>query len=279
MLIAAKEFDTLLQINNALNQEIVTFSDKLEENREKVETAAQFHQLLFQNANDEESKKELARLAEKLKIDYTEKYEACNQAKSKPKYTATITMISTLIPKSESCENRNQTMIKTNNPTTLELRSPTSNMLPPLIEEKNEKFGEINVQDQCTQEEDDDNVNEDNDDTSKLCDSGVCDQFCTDEDTTISQDMTCTYSCQSIYDATTNTFETSHMDNLDDDDLDSSIINDTSLKSENTKMKNEIIDSNNASLIPLQTNAHLYCHTSNLQLDNDDSTLDQKTQK
>lgn len=90
-------------------------------------------------------------------------------------------------------------------------------------------------------------------------------------------------SCQSIVDDVTLAHDNSSQhddddDNADLDDYDTSE-NITSISVDQPTDKSESISCDMAPVPALQANAHLYCHASNLQLDMDDSIIDQKTQK
>lgn len=253
-----------------MNSELKAYSIRLEALREKIEGAARLHHLLALKLNEDDIQKEMQKLAEKIGLSslmQTIKSCSINQAKkAKGKMTITTTTITTSTPKKEkemTCDSFGDSLL-------------ISTSILPSIEESPEKKLNNNVTKVCkAEEEEDDDKDNDEAETSKLIDSGLGtfdDSFEMKDEKLI---RAC--SCQSIADDATLACDNSQHDH-DDADLDdydtSENITSISLDDPN---KSESLS--NIAPVPLQANAHLYCHASNLQLDLDDSSIDQKTQK
>lgn len=241
---------------DALNSELKAYSARLECLREKVEGAARLHHLLALKLNEDDIQKEMQKLAEKIGLAglmHSIKSCAINQPKKVTgKMTITTTTITTSTPKKEremTCDSFGDSLL-------------LSTSILPSIEESPEK----KLEKHSRQDDDDDD-----DDDTKMCDSGL-ETF--DES---DEKLLRAFSCQTIADDATLACDNSQHDH-DDADLDdydtSENITSISLDEPN---KSESLG--NIASVPLQANAHLYCHASNLQLDLDDSSIDQKTQK
>lgn len=258
------ELATLKDAGENLNSELKSYSIRLESLREKIEGAARLHHLLALKLNEDDIQKEMQKLAEKIGLSsLMQSFKSCNinQAKKvKGKMTITTTTITTSTPKKEkeiTCDSFGDSLL-------------ISTSILPSIEESPEKKLNNNVTKVCKEEEDNDEA-----ETSKLIDSGL-ETF--DESFEMKDEkLLRACSCQSIADDATLACDNSQHDH-DDADLDdydtSENITSISLDEPN---KSESL--NNIAPVPLQANAHLYCHASNLQLDLDDSSIDQKTQK
>lgn len=244
--------------NNAkeMDSKLKTYIVRLESLRERIEGAARLHHVLTLQIKEDDVQNEMKKLADKIglpnliqnrKNSLSIESKANVDLKSASTKTAIATsMISTSTPnKYKECERKDSChyVFLTKTEETVEK--------PPLPSNDNE------------------------DDNSKLSDSGVgaCERCSETDGTDNSQNLRRTCSCQSFEDTATNACdETSHIsDELDDECLDASLADDKSLNTQNSASK--LVP------VPMQANAHLYCHTSNLQLDLDDRTIDQKTQK
>lgn len=258
--------ESLQSAGENLNSELKAYSIRLESLREKIEGAARLHHLLALRLNEDDIQKEMQKLAEKIGLASLMqglKSSGITQTKKVTgKMTITTTTITTSTPKKErdvTCDSHGDSLL--------------ISMLPS-IEESPEKKLESNV---TKASQDDDNESEDDDvETSKLVDSGLETTF-EDSFEMKGEKLLRAYSCQTIADDATLACDNSQHDH-DDADLDdydtSENITSISLDEPN---KSESLS--NIASVPLQANAHLYCHTSNLQLDLDDSSIDQKTQK
>lgn len=262
MIEASFELDTLKHAGENLNLELKAYSVRLEALREKFEGAARLHHLLALKLNEDDIQKEMQKLADKIGLSsLMQGGKACSQAKKVTgKMTITTTTITTSTPKKE----RDVTGDSYGDSLLI-----SSSMLPS-IEESPEKKLENIVTKACGKEDEADDV-----ETSKLVDSGM-ETF--DESFEMKDGkLLRACSCQSIADDATLACDNSQHDH-DDADLDdydtSENITSLSLDEPN---KSESL--NNMAPVPLQANAHLYCHASNLQLDLDDTSIDQKTQK
>lgn len=265
------ELDSMKDAGENLNMELKAYSIRLESLREKVEGAARLHHLLALKLNEDDIQKEMQKLAEKIGLSslmQNIKASSLNQAKKVTgKMTITTTTITTSTPKKEK-----------------ELTSDSfgdslliSTSMLPSIEESPEKKLDNNV---TKTREDDEEEEEPAELTSstKLADDsglGTFDEhsFEMKED----EKLLRACSCQSIVedDATLACDNSQHdHDDADLDDYDTSE-NITSISLDEPN-KSESLNNGSG---PLQANAHLYCHASNLQLDLDDSSIDQKTQK
>lgn len=267
MIEAALELDTLKSAGEHLNDELKAYSIRLESLREKIEGAARLHHLLALKLNEDDIQKEMQKLAEKIGLSsLMHKTTACSSQAKKAatgKMTITTTTITTSTPKKEreremTCDSHGDSLLI------------SSSMLPS-IEESPEKKLENNV----TKARREDNNDDDDDETSKLVDSGM--ETFDDSFELKDEKLLRACSCQSIVDDATLACDNSQHDH-DDADLDDydTSENITSLSMDEPNKSESL---GNMASVPLQANAHLYCHASNLQLDLDDSSIDQKTQK
>lgn len=260
------ELASLKDAGGNLNSELKAYSIRLESLREKIEGAARLHHLLALKLNEDDIQKEMQKLAEKIGLSnlmQTIKSSNINQPKKvKGKMTITTTTITTSTPKKEkemTCDSFGDSLL-------------ISNSILPSIEESPEKKLSNNVTKAQREGEEEEN---DEAESSKLIDSGL-ETF--DESFEMKEEnLLRACSCQSIVDDATLACDNSQHDH-DDADLDDY---DTSenITSISLDEPNKSESSNNIAPVPLQANAHLYCHASNLQLDLDDSSIDQKTQK
>lgn len=250
---------------DSLNAELKAYSSRLESLREKIEGAARLHHLLALKLDEEDIQKEMQKLAEKIGLSSlmqgNNSSDGQHAKKVTGKMTITTTTITTSTPKKERetiCDRHGDSLL-------------ISTILPS-IEESPEKKIKCNVTKACKGEEEAADIVTV---TSKLADSGI-ESF--DQSFEIKDEkLLRAFSCQSIADDATLACDNSQHDH-DDADLDdydtSENITSISLDEPN---KSESLS--NITSGPLQANAHLYCHASNLQLDLDDSSIDQKTQK
>ena len=273
---AASELETMKNAGENLNSELKAYSIRLEALREKVEGAARLHDLLALKLNEDDIQKEMQKLAEKIGLSSLMqgtgfKSSSCNTVvnqtkKVTGKMTITTTTITTSTPKkekemtSDSCSHGDSLLISTS--------------ILPSIEESPEKKLENNVTKARPDDEDETTTT-----TLTLADDSGLETFVDsfDEMKDEEEKLLRACSCQSIVDDATLACDNSQHDH-DDADLDdydtSENITSISLDEPN---KSESLS--NIAPVPLQANAHLYCHASNLQLDLDDSSIDQKTQK
>ncbi|CRL08309.1 CLUMA_CG021360, isoform A [Clunio marinus] len=276
---AASELDSLRDIGDNLNSELKAYSIRLESLREKFEGAARLHHLLALKLNEDDIQKEMEKLAEKIGLSslMQDKFNKMKSKKSTGKMTiTTTTMITTSTPKKE----REMTCDSCYGDSLL-----ISNSILPSIEESPEKKL---LERGTTAAKEENNYDDDGIDeveatamtsTSKLVDDSGLETF--DDSFEMKDDdekLLRACSCQSIVDDATLACDNSQHDH-DDADLDDydTSENITSISIDETTNKSESL--NNIATVPLQANAHLYCHASNLQLDLDDSLIDQKTQK
>lgn len=251
--------ETLQSAGELLKCELKTYSQRLESLREKFEGAARLHHLLALKINEDDVQKEMQKLAEKIGLSsLVQNFKTCNinhAKKATGKMTITTTTITTSTPKKETpCDNHGGDSLL------------ISNFMLPAIEESPEKKLE-NATKACQE----DDIGDEDTDASKFGDSGLG-TTCDDSNDMKDEQMLRACSCQSIVDdATMNACD----DDADLDDYDTSE-NITSISIDEPSKSESI---NNITPVPLQANAHLYCHTSNLQLDLDDTSIDQKTQK
>lgn len=264
------------------------YSGRLENLREKIEGAARLHHLLALKLNEADVQMEMQKLAEKIGLSsLMQNYGKSSSAAGKKatgKMTITTTTITTSTPKKETSCDSNQQSIDSHSQL-----MPTS--LLPAIEESPEKKLDHNVCSQTVtiakacQEEDIDDIDDELTSTTvaesktlSLGDSGMGATLYDDSYEKEEEKLLRACSCESLVDdATMNACDNiSQHENDDLDDYDTSE-NITSISVDEPTSKSESI--NNITQVPLQANAHLYCHASNLQLDLDESIIDQKTQK
>lgn len=266
MIEAALELESLKFAGENLNSELKAYSVRLEALREKVEGAARLHHLLALKLNEDDIQKEMQKLAEKIGLScLMQSAKACNFNHAKKvtgKMTITTTTITTSTPKKEkemTCDSHGDSLLI------------STSILPAIEESPEKKLNAACRGAEEAEEETADNDDEDDVDASKLVDSGV-ETF--DESYEMKAgELLRACSCQSIADDATLACDNSqHDDDADLDDYDTSE-NITSISLDEPNKSESLPPA------PLQANAHLYCHTSNLQLDLDDSFIDQKTQK
>lgn len=247
------------------------YSERLETLREKIEGAARLHHLLALKLNEDDVQMEMQKLAEKIGLSSLMQNfnkSSCNGKKAKGKMTITTTTITTSTPKKELsslCDSQPDSSLI------------IATSILPAIEESPEKkpAAFVNASKAC-QEEDIDGMEHDEEEdekTATLVDSGLgtLDESFNSEEKE-GEKILRTCSCESIVDdATMNACD--NLSQHDEDDYDTSE-NIASLSLDEPS-KSESINTS----VPLQANAHLYCHASNLQLDLDDTIIDQKTQK
>lgn len=243
------------------------YSERLENLREKIEGAARLHHLLAMKLNEEDVHLEMQKLAEKIGLSCLMQNfnKSCNNGK---KFTGkmTITTITTSTPKKDSsspCDNNSSDSLII-----------ATSILPAIEESPEKKL--FNVAKACQEEDIDGTEEDDNDDekTATLGDSGLgtLDESYSSEEKE-EEKMLRGCSCESIVDdATMNACD--NLSQHDEDDYDTSE-NIASLSLDEPQNKSESLMTSG----PFQANAHLYCHASNLQLDLDDTIIDQKTQK
>ncbi|KAG5679443.1 hypothetical protein PVAND_009009 [Polypedilum vanderplanki] len=296
---AANELESLRAYGENLNATIKSYSVRLESLREKIEGAARLHHLLALKLNEADVQMEMQKLAEKIGLSSLmqnnsngSKNNGHNQLSSSlkkvtGKMTITTTTITTSTPKKEiSCCDSNQ-------PLSLDLHTTIVGVPLPAIEESPEKKLKslsTTIAKAC-QEEDIDDIDEEDDMTTTTTtmsktlgnDSGLGTSNAYD-DSFVSEikeeeKLLRACSCESLVDdATMNACDNISQHEHDDADLDDydTSENITSISIDDSSKSESI---NNVAPVPLQANAHLYCHASNLQLDLDDSIIDQKTQK
>lgn len=291
---AAAELDTLKNAGENLNSLLKSYSIRLENLREKIEGAARLHHLLALQLDEEDIYKEMRKLAEKIGLttfmDEQLMMKSCNSinqcSSSKKvgtgKMTITTTMITTSSPKQE------MSISDSDSPAISTFASVAAfNCALPSIEESPEKRvnnGDTTATSAATTipkvaGTDDDDEKSDEIPSKSVDDSGVEMQSFDESmyqhrshDEEGNPSRAC--SCQSIIDDVT----LAHDDNDNADDYDTSE-NITSISVDQPTDKSESISCDMTPVQALQANAHLYCHASNLQLDMDDSIIDQKTQK
>jgi pleckstrin homology domain-containing family G member 4 len=257
---AALELETLKSSAEHLNSELKAYSVRLESLREKVEGAARLHHLLTLKLADDDIQKEMQKLAEKIGLSsLMQSLKACKKAAT-GKMTITTTTITTSTPKKEremTCDSNGDSLLIS-----------TASILPS-IEESPEKKLEMNVT----------KVKESFDESKLADDSGLgtfVDVSSSSFDEMKDGKLLRAYSCSSVDDATLACDNSQH----DDDDHDDADLDDYDTSENITSISlDETNKSESSAPVPLQANAHLYCHASNLQLDLDDSSIDQKTQK
>jgi pleckstrin homology domain-containing family G member 4 len=255
---ASTELDTLKPSGENLNSVLKAYSIRLEALREKIEGAARLHHLLALKLNEDDIQKEMQKLAEKIGLSSL--MQSIKKKASTGKMTITTTTITTSTPKKEremTCDSHGDSLL-------------IANSMLPSIEESPEKKLENNVAKAMTEVDDNDNST-----SSKLIDdSGLGTFVDVSFDELKDGKLLRACSCQSIVDDATLACDNSqHDDDADLDDYDTSE-NITSISLDEPKSESLSI-----APVPLQANAHLYCHASNLQLDLDDNSIDQKTQK
>jgi hypothetical protein len=269
--------ESLRECGENLNFVLNTYSERLESLREKIEGAARLHHLLALKLNEEDVQMEMQKLAEKIGLSSLMQNfnKSCNGSNKKITGKMTIT---TSTPKKDSplsCDNHS-TAHQQLQPESLIIATS----ILPAIEESPEKKLSVtssssNIAAKACQEEDIDGgeMDDEEEKTTTLGDSGLGtldESFSSAEKEEEKMLRAC--SCESIVDdATMNACD--NLSQHDEDDYDTSE-NITSISLDEPSKS----ESNNNS-VPLQANAHLYCHASNLQLDLDDTIIDQKTQK
>lgn len=260
------ELDSMKRAGDHLNSELKAYSVCLESLREKIEGAARLHHLMALKLDEDDIKDEMQKLAEKIGLSFLmQGYNAGRQAKkATAKMTITTTTITTSAPKKE----REMTFDSHGDSLLI------STSILPSIEESPEKKLENNAT-KAYIEEDEDEEEKETADNVKTTDSGVE----TFDESFEMKDEKLLRSCsfQSIADDATLACDNSQHDHddVDLDDYDTSE-NITSISLDDPSKSESL---SNMASTPLQANAHLYCNTSNLQLDLDDSTINQKTQK
>lgn len=288
-----------------LNSVLKAYSGRLEILREKIEGAARLHHLLALKLNEADVQMEMQKLAEKIGLSSLMqshvKASLASSSSSKKvtgKMTITTTTITTSTPKKENLCDSNQQQQQSVDSHSLIATStslPTS-LLPAIEESPEKKLDNICSQTvaatiaKACQEEDIDDIDDEDDDEmttataaskTTLGDSGLGTTMYDESyvsEMKEEEKLLRACSCESIVDdATMNACDNiSQHENDELDDYDTSE-NITSISMDEATSKSESI--NNIAPVPLQANAHLYCHASNLQLDLDDSIIDQKTQK
>lgn len=303
--VAAAELDTLKNAGENLNSLLKSYSNRLENLREKIEGSARLHHLLALKLEEEDIYKEMQKLAEKIGLatfmqEQLAMIKSCNSinhhsGSSKKvgtgKMTITTTMmITTSTPKKE--EMLISDSDKEESPATSSSAVAAFNCALPSIEESPEKrissdttatsqaTAKTNVTAAAATAVDDDEKTDEM--SSKIVDDSGVEMQSFDESMYHRHEegkpsRAC--SCQSIIDDVTLAHDNDDDDdNADLDDYDTSE-NITNISVDQPTDKSESISCDMAPVPPLQANAHLYCHASNLQLDMDDSIIDQKTQK
>lgn len=277
--------ESLRECGENLNFILNAYSERLESLREKIEGAARLHHLLALKLNEEDVQMEMQKLAEKIGLSSLMQNfnKSCNGNNKKitGKMTITTTTITTSTPKKDSplsCDNHSTVVHQQMQPESLIIATS----ILPAIEESPEKKLSVtsssssNFAAKACQEEDIDGgeMDDDEEKTTTLGDSGLgtLDESFSSAEKEEEKILRASYSCESIVDdATMNACD--NLSQHDEDDYDTSE-NITSISLDEPSKS----ESNNNS-VPLQANSHLYCHASNLQLDLDDSIIDQKTQK
>lgn len=262
-----------------LNSVLKAYSCRLESLREKIEGAARLHHLLALKLNEADVQMEMQKLAEKIGLASLMSSHGSSSKQAKKvtgKMTITTTTITTSTPKKEREPNDINSQPQS-------IESQHSQLMPmmlPAIEESPEKkLEQVTIAKAC-QEEDIDDVDDDltSAKTETLGDSGIGATVYDEEEEKEEEKLLRACSCESLVDdATMNACDNiSQHENDDLDDYDTSE-NITSISVDEPTSKSESVG--NIAPVPLQANAHLYCHASNLQLDLDDSIIDPKTQK
>lgn len=263
--------ESLRECGENLNAILNAYSERLEILREKVEGAARLHHLLALKLNEDDVQMEMQRLAEKIGLSSLMQNfnKSCNGGKKMTgKMTITTTTITTSTPKKDSpspCDNQPESLLI------------ATSILPAIEESPEKKLSVTSSVAKACQEEDIDGgeMDEEEEKTATLGDSGLGmldESFSSAEKEDDKILRAC--SCESIVDdATMNACD--NLSQHDEDDYDTSE-NITSISLDEPSKSESI---NNIASVPLQANSHLYCHASNLQLDLDDSIIDQKTQK
>lgn len=257
--------ESLKHTGENLNSLLRSYSIRLESLREKIEGAARLHHLLALKLDEEDIQKEMQKLAEKIGLSsLMQTIKSCNSInqlkKVTGKMTITTTTITTSTPKKETSTTTSISDSSNNGG-----ESTLFNCILPSIEESPEKTNTMKVNN-------DDDKNDDL--SSKTLDDSGLDTYVETSFDESKPSRSC--SCQSIGDDVTLAHDD---DNGDLDDYDTSE-NITSMSVDQHQPMNDMKSESTVSVVPtLQANAHLYCHASNLQLDMDDSIIDQKTQK
>lgn len=279
--------ESLRNFESNLNAVLNNYSERLENLREKIEGAARLHHLLALKLNEEDVQLEMQKLAEKIGLSNLMQQNVnhksninTNNKKVTGKMTITTTTITTSTPKKDSSSCCAGDIYQPDSTSSLSLIS--TSILPAIEESPEKKFttNKNNVAKACQEEdidgiegeEEEDGVEENEEKTATLGDSGL--GTLDDE-----EKMLRACSCESIVDQDDATMNA--CDNLsqhDEDDYDTSE-NIASLSLDEPPSSSTTKSESNSASVPLQANAHLYCHASNLQLDLDDTIIDQKTQK
>ncbi|XP_070494733.1 uncharacterized protein Pura isoform X3 [Chironomus tepperi] len=305
---ATNDLESLKTYGVNLNSILKDYSGRLENLREKVEGAARLHHLMALKLNEADVQMEMQKLAEKIGLSGLMQSHMKSTSttsltsslkKVTGKMTITTTTITTSTPKKEIlCDSNHhhqqqqqQQQQQSVDSHSLIVTSMPTSLLPAIEESPEKKLDNVNSSQTVTiakacQEEDIDDIDDDLTTTTvasktTLGDSGmgttIYDESYVSE-MKEEEKLLRACSCESIVDdATMNACDNisqHEQDDLDDYDTSENI---TSISMDEPTSKSESI--NNIAPVPLQANAHLYCHASNLQLDLDDSVIDQKTQK
>lgn len=301
MIEAANELESLKIYGENLNVILKCYSGRLESLREKIEGAARLHHLLALKLNEADVQMEMQKLAEKIGLSCLMKnYHHGSKANSNGhnhlssssfkkvtgKMTITTTTITTSTPKKEISCDSNQPLSSDSHTTIAASNSSSSSVLPAIEESPEKKLESHTTIAKACQEEDIDDIDEEEDNMTTTTattlskthgnDSGLGVSATMSHDESFASEMKeeeklmrgC--SCESLVDDATMNACDADLDDYDTSENITSISMDEASKSESI---------NNMAPVPLQANAHLYCHASNLQLDLDDSIIDQKTQK
>uniref|UniRef100_A0A336K1P8 CSON003678 protein n=1 Tax=Culicoides sonorensis TaxID=179676 RepID=A0A336K1P8_CULSO len=229
--------ETLQSNISKLKKHLKSFNERLEILRERFEDALRLHQLIATQVKEQSVHSEMRQLAEKLDIpSLTDKCKSVMRRHANVEVNET-----TIINHSDDKTNFNMKVSSWNN------------------NEQNHNLSSMTREERLNTSKDSQiTVEEDEEDHSKMADSGLgsCDRCEGNEK------LTRTCSCQSLDDPNNACFKSNNSDDLDEDCFQSA---------------KQSLDLQ----VPLQANAHLYCHASSLQLDLGDisSIFDQKTQK
>ncbi|XP_058837694.1 uncharacterized protein LOC131693672 [Topomyia yanbarensis] len=237
--------DTLKMLKDCLDQH----KERLERTRERLEGAARLHSLIEAQSLDNAVQMEMLKLAEKIDVTLlTEQCRKLLQASSTNRDTNT-TSTSDNISLDISLSDDTITATSTPEKGKFGQRPTVSGCVSALIESNGTRCKTDHVHIHRHHHDDDE------EEQSKMADSGLggCDRCEGNE----KLERTC--SCQSLNDPKNGC---TNGDDLDEDCFEG--------------MSKPSLDLQ----IPLQANAHLYCHASNLQLDYEENNIfDQKTQK
>ncbi|XP_058457064.1 uncharacterized protein LOC131434407 [Malaya genurostris] len=237
--------DTLKMLKDCLEQH----KDRLERTRERLEGAARLHSLLGAQSLDGSAQTEMIKLTEKVDVaPLTDQCRKLLQAMNNNRDTNT-TSTSDNISLDISLSDDTITATSTPEKGKFGQRPAVQGCVSTLIESNGSGCKTDHVHIHRHHHDDDE------EEQSKMADSGLggCDRCEGNE----KLERTC--SCQSLNDPKN---ECANGDDLDEDCFEG--------------MSKPSLDLQ----IPLQANAHLYCHASNLQLDYEENNIfDQKTQK